>query len=183
MRFHRTPLAGLLVVEPEVHEDERGSFFRIYCAREFEDQGIRFRPVQSNVSRSAEKGTIRGLHFQEAPHQEAKLVHCTRGSLHVVAVDLRPGSETLARSWATGLSAADGRQLYVPAGMANGFQTLEDDCEILYLMSAFHAPAAAAGYRYDDPTFDIEWPLPVTQISQRDLQLPFFDHDCPPADD
>lgn len=182
MRFAATPLEGLWVVEPEPTTDERGSFARIYCEREFEECGISFRPVQSNVSVNRRRGTLRGLHLQRPPHGEAKLMRCIRGSIHVVVVDVRSQSSTLAESFSIRLSASEGQQLYVPEGLANGFQTLEDDSEVLYLMSEFYEPAAGDGYRYDDPTFAISWPLPVSSVSEHDLQLPLFDRRALEAD-
>ena len=175
MRFSATPIEGLWVIEPEPATDERGSFARIFCTREFEERGISFRPVQSNVSTNRFRGTLRGLHLQRPPHAEAKLMRCVRGSVHVAAVDVRPQSSTLAESFTIRLSASEGPQLYIPEGMANGFQTLEDDSEVLYLMSEFYEPEAGHGYRYDDPTFAIAWPLPVSSISESDLALPNFD--------
>ena len=175
LKFSATPIEGLWVIVPEPAADERGSFARIFCEREFSEHGITFRPLQSNVSTSRRRGTLRGLHLQRPPHQEAKLMRCIRGSIHVAAVDVRPPSSTLAESFSIRLSASEAPQLYVPEGVANGFQTLEDDSEVLYLMSELYEPEASDGYRYDDPTFAISWPLPVSSISERDLQLPNFD--------
>ncbi len=175
MKFSATPLDGLWVIEPQPVTDERGSFARIFCEREFEERGLSFRPVQSNLSTNRLRGTLRGLHLQRPPHGEAKLMRCIRGSIHVVAVDVRSRSSTRAKSFSIRLSASEGRQLYVPEGLANGFQTLENDSEVLYLMSEFYEPTAGGGYRYDDPTFAVSWPLPVSSVSENDLRLPFFD--------
>lgn len=158
-----------------MHGDERGSFARTFCVREFSEAGLETSFVQHSSSCTRAKGTVRGMHFQRAPHEEVKLVRCVRGSVLDVIVDLRPQSPTY-RKWAGfELSEQNRTQLYIPKGFAHGFQTLTDDVEILYLISAFHAPDAAAGYRYDDPAFDISWPLPITVMAAKDLAWPGFD--------
>jgi dTDP-4-dehydrorhamnose 3,5-epimerase len=172
--FEPTPLAGAYLIELERHEDDRGFFARTFCQRELAEHQLEASFVQCNVSFNSRRGTLRGLHFQAPPHGEAKLVRCTRGSLFDVIVDLRPDSESLAQHFAVVLSAAEGNQLYIPEGFAHGFQTLEDDTEVFYQMSAFYVPEAARGYRFDDPTFAIAWPQPVTCISEKDRQLPFY---------
>ena len=149
-------VAGAGVVEPTPHQDARGRFMRAWCLRDFADRGIAFTPLQANMSRSAHKGTIRGLHHQAAPALEAKLVRCTRGSIFDVVVDLRPDSPTY-RSWhGCELSAENGRMLYVPEGCAHGCQSLLDDTEVHYMTSAFYAPAEVRGLRYDDPAIGID---------------------------
>jgi dTDP-4-dehydrorhamnose 3,5-epimerase len=177
MLFKETRLKGAYEIGIELHPDERGSFARTYCWREFEALGLNPRVVQCNVSCNRRRGTLRGMHYQEAPNEEAKLIRCTRGALYDVIVDLRPDSPTLRQWVAVELSAQPGKpsgMLYVPAGFAHGFQTLEDDTEIFYQMSEFYAPEAARGFRWNDPTFGIEWPEPVRVISDRDRSYPDF---------
>ena len=181
MIFHETPLAGAWVIEAERHEDDRGFFARTFCRREFEARGLVAPTAQCNLSYNAVQGTLRGLHFQAAPHEEDKLVRCTRGAIFDAIVDLRPASETYRQSFTVALTADNHHQLYVPKGFAHGFQTLEDDTEVFYQMSAFYAPGHGRGYRYDDPAFDIPWPLPVTKISEKDLALPKLSEVPPPG--
>jgi dTDP-4-dehydrorhamnose 3,5-epimerase len=167
-------LPGAFAVELERHADERGFFARTFCAREFAAAGLDVRVVQANLSWNAKQGTLRGLHWQAAPHAEAKLVRCVRGRVFDVLVDVRPDSPAFRRHVALELTA-DGREaVYIPAGVAHGFLTLEDDCELHYQMTEFHAPEAARGARYDDPAFAIPWPAPVAVISARDLAWPPF---------
>ena len=145
---------------------------RAWCAREFAENGINFSPVQANLGFSIKKGTIRGMHFQNEPALEAKLVRCTRGRMFDVALDLRPNSETYGKWYATELSADNGKLLLVPEMFAHGYQTLEDDTEMHYMTSAFYAPSAATGVRFDDPFFDIKWPMDPTVISEQDRNWP-----------
>jgi dTDP-4-dehydrorhamnose 3,5-epimerase len=154
--------------------DERGFFARTFCVQEFEAQGLETRFVQHSTSLTVRQGSVRGMHFQRAPHEEVKLVRCAKGAVHDVLIDLRPGSPTYRRWESYELTAENRRQLYVPAGLAHGFQTLMPDTEVGYLISAFYAPAAAAGVRYDDPAFGIRWPLPVADISAKDRAWPDF---------
>lgn len=175
MKFVPLPLAGAYLVEPERIIDERGSFARVWCGDEFAAHGIAMQAVQASVSRNAQKGTLRGLHFQWPPSQEGKLVRCERGRIHDVAVDLRPDSPTFTRHYACELDALSGRALYIPPGFAHGFQTLEDDCDVHYTMSDAHRPELAGGVRYDDPAFGIAWPLPAARIALRDRTCPDFD--------
>jgi dTDP-4-dehydrorhamnose 3,5-epimerase len=172
--FTATEPAGVVIIEPERVEDERGFFARSFCAREFAARGLDPRVAQCNVSFNRTRGTLRGLHFQHPPHTETKLVRCTRGALYDVAVDLRPDSPTFLVHIAVELSARNGRMLYVPEGFAHGFQTLEDDTEVFYQMSAAFSPDAAGGVRWNDPAFAIEWPLEVSAISERDRTYPDF---------
>jgi dTDP-4-dehydrorhamnose 3,5-epimerase len=174
MIFRETPLAGAWVLEPERFEDERGFFARTYCRRDFEARGLDPAIAQCSVSFNHRRGTLRGLHFQIAPHEEVKLVRATRGAIWDVIVDLRPGSPTLRRHFAAVLSAENRHELYIPQGMAHGFQTLEDATEVFYQISEPYAPESARGYRWDDPAFAIPWPEPVTVISEKDLNLPLF---------
>jgi dTDP-4-dehydrorhamnose 3,5-epimerase len=175
MRFLETSLAGAFVVELDRHQDERGFFARSFCTAEFAAAGLNAVFVQCNVSFNAHRGTIRGMHWQAAPHEEAKLVRCTRGSLHDVLVDLRPTSPTHRKWMAVELSAANHRQLYVPPGIAHGFQTLEPDTEVFYLMSASFHPECARGLRWDDPTLAIEWPIAGPVLSERDRAWPLLE--------
>lgn len=174
MTFRETPLAGAFVIEPERIADERGFFARTFCQEAFASHGLEPTVAQANVSFNHGRGTLRGLHFQRPPHAEAKLVRVTAGAIFDAIVDLRPGSPTFRGSFAIVLSAENRLALYVPRGFAHGFQTLVDASEVFYQMSTpYHAPAAA-GYRYDDPTFGLDWPLPVSVVSDRDRALPLF---------
>jgi dTDP-4-dehydrorhamnose 3,5-epimerase len=172
--FTETPLPGIYVVEPERREDERGFLARTYCLREFTSHGLTLTVAQSNISYNARRGTVRGLHWQAAPHAEVRLVHCTRGAVYDVLVDLRRNSPAFRQWLGLRLSADDHRMLYVPEGVAHGFQTLEDDTELCYLMSTFYEPAFARGLRWNDPTLAIDWPLRDVTISPRDAALPLL---------
>ena len=175
MKFRECEVAGAWVIEPTPLEDQRGRFMRAWCQREFAEHAIDFVPLQANMAFSIRKGTIRGLHYQALPALEAKLVRCTRGAIFDVVVDLRPGSPTY-RSWyGTFLSADNGHMLYVPEGCAHGCQSMEDDAEIYYLTSAVYSPDDARGVRYDDPAFEIRWPLPVSSISDQDCSWPLLE--------
>lgn len=174
MRFTAASLAGVMLVEPEPARDARGYFARTFCVREFAAQGLETGFVQHSVSQSATRGTVRGMHFQRDPHGEVKVVTCLRGAIRDVLVDLRPGSPTYRQWEGFDLTAENRRSLYVPKGVAHGFQTLLDATEVGYLISAFYAPEAASGVRHDDPAFGIEWPLPVSVISDKDLAWPGF---------
>ena len=172
MRFTETSLHGAIIVDPTPHEDARGRFMRAWCAHEFSDHGIEFNPVQANMGFSVTKGTIRGMHFQEAPALEAKLVRCTRGSMFDVVLDLRPNSKTYGQWYGTELTAENGRMLFVPELCAHGYQTLEENTEVHYMTSAFYTPSAARGARFDDPFFAIKWPLTPTVVSEQDRNWP-----------
>jgi dTDP-4-dehydrorhamnose 3,5-epimerase len=169
-----TAVAGAFLVEIERLADHRGFFARTWCAREMEAHGLVSRLVQCSVSFNKTAGTLRGLHYQAAPHGETKLVRCTRGAIHDVVVDLRPDSPTFLRHLAVTLSAESRAAVYVPEGCAHGFQTLEDDTEVFYQMSAFHAPEHARGVRWDDPAFAIAWPPAERIMSARDASYPDF---------
>lgn len=175
MRFLETPLAGAFLIELDRHSDGRGYFARTWCRREFEAHGLVGDFPQANLSLSEEAGTIRGMHYQEPPHAEAKLVRCLRGALHDVIIDLRLGSETFGQHYGVDLSEKDYRALYVPAGFAHGFQTHVDRTEAHYMVSEFYTPAAERGVRFDDPTFGIHWPRPVSRISEKDKNWPLLD--------
>lgn len=173
MRFLDTPLAGAFVLELQRREDERGFFARYWCEQEAARQGIHVCWVQMNLSWNARQGTLRGLHFQIKPHDEAKLVRCSRGAIFDVIVDLRQGSPTLGRWFAVTLSAAAQNLLYIPAGFAHGFQTLSDDVEVVYHMSRPHHPGSARGIRWDDPDLGIPWPKCARRIiGERDRAWP-----------
>ena len=174
MRFTATKLAGAYIIEPQLHEDDRGLFARTYCAREFRNQGLAGTFVQCNTSWNAHAGTVRGLHYQLPPACEAKLVRCTAGSLWDVIVDVRPDSPTYLQYAGVELTAKNRRALYIPEMFAHGFQTMEDGTEVFYQMSEFYAPELAVGLRYDDPQLRISWPLPVVSLSDRDRTLPLL---------
>jgi dTDP-4-dehydrorhamnose 3,5-epimerase len=162
------------VIEPERLEDERGFFARTFCQAEFEVHGLNVRTAQCNVSFNKRKGTLRGMHFQDGPFSEAKLVRCTAGSIYDVIIDLRPSSPTFKMHAALELSAQNRRMIYVPEGFAHGFQTLEDNSEVFYQMSEFYAPEQARGVRWDDPAFGIVWPVDNRTIADRDRNYPNF---------
>jgi dTDP-4-dehydrorhamnose 3,5-epimerase len=174
MRFNETPLAGAYVVELDPIIDERGMFARTFCAREFRERKLVDTFVQCNTSWNVRRGTLRGMHYQLPPSCEVKLVRCTSGSVWDVIVDVRPGSPTYLRHFAVELSAANRRALYIPEMFAHGFQTLVDGSEVFYQMSEFYAPERAAGLRFDDPRLAVDWPLPVTSVSPKDLQWPLL---------
>lgn len=172
MRFAGTGVAGAAVIDPNPHVDKRGRFMRAWCAKEFAENGIEFEPVQANLGFSITRGTVRGMHFQEAPASEAKLVRCSRGAIFDVVLDLRPESKSYGAWHGVELSAENGRMLYVPEGCAHGYQTLETCTEMHYMTSAFYAPNAVRGVRFDDPAFEIVWPLAVTEMSEQDRNWP-----------
>lgn len=175
MIFRETGLAGSWIIDLEPIEDERGFFARSFCIDEFAEHGLAPVGAQCNVSYNRVAGTLRGMHFQHAPHEEAKLVRCTTGAIHDVIVDIRPGSPTFGSHIGVELNARNRRMLYVPRGFAHGFLTLEDHTEVFYQMSSVYVPGFAAGLRYDDPVLGIEWPRPVRVISDRDRDYPPFD--------
>jgi dTDP-4-dehydrorhamnose 3,5-epimerase len=169
VKFHEAPLAGAFVIELDRLEDERGFFARSFCTMEFARAGLFTHIAQCNVSFNSQAGTLRGLHYQAAPHQEAKLVRCTAGALYDVIVDLRSNSSTYLRWFGIELEARNWKMLYVPEGFAHGFQTLADATEVLYMMSARHHPDSARGIRWDDPAINIRWPHAKRRlISDRD---------------
>ncbi|MBL6749658.1 MAG: dTDP-4-dehydrorhamnose 3,5-epimerase [Nevskia sp.] len=175
MKFADTPLPGVVVIEPEPIVDERGFFARLFCAREFAAHGLVPHLEQYSVSFSARAGTLRGMHYQAEPHAEAKLVRCTSGAIYDVALDLRSDSPSFKRWFAVELSAGNRRALYLPQGCAHGFQTLCDDVEVSYGISAPYVPAAARGVRWDDPAFGIEWPAAACRtMAERDRTYPDF---------
>ena len=175
MNFLESKVSGAWTIEPTPHTDHRGRFFRAWCVEEFAAHGIHFTPLQANMGTSHQAGTVRGMHYQVAPAEEAKLVRCTRGAVFDVLVDLRPGSVTYGQWFGTELSAGNARMLYVPPLCAHGYQTLEHEAEILYMTSALYRPDAERGLRFDDPTVGIAWPLPPQALSDQDLRWPFLE--------
>ncbi len=172
MIFQPTRLAGAYVIEIERLEDERGFFARAWCQREFAEHGLNPQLAQCNISYNRHRGTLRGMHFQAAPYEEAKLVRCTQGAIYDVIVDLRRDSPTYLGHFGVTLTPAARNMLYVPEGFAHGFLTLADDTEVFYQMSEFYAPGAARGFRWDDPAVGIAWPGAIQVISERDAAYP-----------
>lgn len=179
MIFHPTNLQDATLVEAVVRGDERGSFARTMDRTLFEEQGLNADFVQQNTSVSAARGTLRGMHFQLRPHTEAKFVRCIRGAIVDVIVDLRRGSPTFMQHGKFELSATNNRMLYVPEGFAHSFQTLVEDCEVTYLVTASYAPEGERGLRWNDPRLGIDWPLPVATISPKDASWPLLETDEP----
>lgn len=175
MRFQQLELAGAWLIALDPARDNRGHFARTFCEKEFGDMGLETRFAQHSTSFTRNAGSVRGLHYQRAPNLETKLVRCTRGAIYDVIVDLRRFSPTFGRWTAVELAADREVQLYIPPGFAHGFQTLEPDTEILYLISPPYVPGGAAGIKHDDAGLAVAWPLPVTDISDRDCALPPFD--------
>ena len=174
MIFHETKLAGVFDVRLDPRRDERGFFARSWCEQEFESHGLNPKLVQCNISFNVRQGTLRGMHYQDEPHQEAKLVRCTQGAIYDVAVDLRPQSATFKQWFAAVLSAENRHMLYIPEGCAHGFLTLCDKSEVFYQMSEFYHPDSARGVRFDDPAFQVVWPEAIEVISERDRTYPNF---------
>jgi len=177
VKLEQTSLEGAWIATPEKTVDERGWFARTFDARSFRDQGLELEVVQANASFNAKEGTLRGLHFQRSPHAEAKLISCVRGTVWDVAVDIRPGSPTYCSWHAVELSDENGLAFFIPGGMAHGFQTLTDNCELHYLMGHEYVADAGDGVRWDDLAFGIQWPEPPAggrTISGRDLCFPDF---------
>jgi dTDP-4-dehydrorhamnose 3,5-epimerase len=174
MIFEQTPIDGVWVVKPDRLEDERGFFARLWDRDVFAERGLNPELAQCSISYNSKRGTLRGMHYQAAPHQEAKLVRCTSGAMFDVALDLRPGSATFGASFGTTLSAEHRNALYVPEGCAHGFLTLADSTEVHYQISVPYAPDAARGVRWNDPAFGISWPDRVSVISKRDRMYPDF---------
>src|SRR5262245_57983104 len=174
MRFTQTKLKGAFIIEPEKLEDERGFFARSWCEREAAAYGLNPKWVQCNISFNKQKATLRGMHYQSAPSEEAKLVRCTMGAIYDVIIDLRPKSSTFRQWLAAELSAENRRMLYIPEGFAHGFLTLDHSAEIFYQMSEFYAPGYAKGVRWSDPAFTIVWPTDICVISDKDRNYPDF---------
>ena len=174
MIFTKTGLQGATIIDVERREDARGYFGRTYCEREFESNGLPTGMVQTNMSLTRRLGTLRGMHYQSAPHAEDKLVRCVRGAIWDAIVDIRPESPTYCQWIGVELSEANGRMLLVPKGFAHGFVTLTDDAAVNYQVSAFYTPASEHGARHDDPAFAIDWPVPVLDMSDKDRNWPNF---------
>ena len=175
MIFTGTPIDGAWILDLERRGDERGFFARVWCQSEFRSRGLTADFVQCNTSHSVYRGTVRGLHYQIAPHEEVKLVRCIRGRIFDVIVDLRPASASYLRWFGAELTADNRRMLYVPTGCAHGYETLEDDTEVEYPVSAAYVAAAEKGVRWDDPRFQIAWPEPPRHLSGKDRAWPDFD--------
>jgi dTDP-4-dehydrorhamnose 3,5-epimerase len=172
--FRETKLPGAFVIELQKQEDERGFFARSWCHKEFEAHGLNPRMVQCNVSFNKVKGTLRGMHYQVPPCAEAKLVRCTRGAIYDVIVDLRRESPSYKQHLSEILSSNNYKALFIPEGFAHGFQTLEDNSEVFYQMSEFYSPEHQRGLRYNDPAFEVSWPIEATVISDRDRNYENF---------
>lgn len=174
MIYKETKLKGAFIIELERIEDERGFFARTFCRNEFEAYGLNPRLVQCSVSFNKKKGTLRGMHYQIAPHQEVKLVRCTRGAIYDVMLDLRPGSPTFKQWVSVELTAENRRMVYVPEGLAHGFQTLQDQTEVVYQISEFYYSETACGVRWDDSFFGIQWPSKPLIMSRKDASYPDY---------
>lgn len=174
MFFEETFIEGVYVIEQEIKSDERGFFSRAFCANEFEKMGLSSKCLQASRSFSSLKGTLRGMHYQLEPHAETKLVQCTRGSLYDVALDLRENSPTFGKSVGRCLSDKNRKMMYIPKGCAHGFITLENDTEIFYIVSQFYDSKSERGVRWNDPLFQIEWPISPSVLSPKDLSYPDF---------
>ena len=174
MKFEEAKLKGLYVIEPEIHVDERGYFTRIFCKKEFTENGISFNIVQINRSLNKKQGTIRGMHFQKSPKAEDKIIQCIKGKIYDVAIDLRQDSPTYGEWFAEELSEENKKMFLIPKGFAHGFQTLTDSCEILYFMSEFYSPQYESGVRWNDPFFNIKWPIKDPILSEKDKNWPLI---------
>jgi dTDP-4-dehydrorhamnose 3,5-epimerase len=170
----RTPIDGVAILEPELRSDDRGFFARTFCVTEFAEAGLVTTVEQSNLSFNHRAGTLRGMHYQVAPHPEAKLVRCTAGAVVDIIVDMRPDSATRLQHVKVELSAANRRALYVPPYFAHGYQTLTDGTEVAYQVGGAYAPEAERGLRWDDPELGLDWPLPVSVISAKDASWPLL---------
>jgi len=173
--FIETLFADAWVIELERRGDDRGYFARAFCTREFAERGLPTEFVQSNLNASTAPGTMRGLHFQRAPHEEAKFVRCVAGAIYDVIVDIRPGSPTYLQSFGIELTPQNGRAVFLPKGFAHGFLTLAPDSTAFYMSDAYYTPDAEGGFRHDDPTLGIDWPIRVTTVSDKDRSWPLID--------
>lgn len=174
MIFTETMLSGAFIIDLERREDDRGFFARVFCQNEFTDHGLKPLIAQANIAFNKRKGTLRGMHFQFPPAAETKLVRCTRGAIVDIIVDLRPESPTYLQHVAVELSADNHRALYVPERFAHGYQVLEDITETSYQVGEFYTPEAEGGLRHDDPRLGLTWPLPVTEITEKDQAFPLL---------
>lgn len=175
MKFRPTPILGAMLIELEPRNDPRGSFARAFCRREFESAGIDFEIAQCNLARSHRAGTVRGLHYQTEPALERKVVRCIAGAILDVLVDVRPGSASYGRSYALELDPVHRASIYVPAGIAHGYQTLQDSTEVFYMTDQYYSPGHENGVRFDDPALGIRWPLPPRDVTERDRSWPLLD--------
>jgi len=175
MKFTETRLQGAFIIELERLADARGFFARTWCQREFETHGLNPALAQCNISFNAKRGTLRGMHHQTAPHEEAKLVRCTMGAIYDVIIDLRPASPTYMEWESVELTSQNRTMLYIPEAFSHGFLTLADDTEVFYQMSQFYAPECAAGIRWNDPQFNITWPEDIHIIAEKDMQFPDYE--------
>ena len=176
MKFTEAPIHGAYTINVNRIGDERGYFGRLWCQKEFEDMGLNATICQSNIGVSTSAGTLRGLHYQKPPHQEVKIIRCSRGAIFAVIVDLRADSPTFKQWFGTELTAENATMLYVPEGCATGYLTLVDDTEIYYHATEFYAPESATGVRYNDPSFSIKWPGEIKVLSDNDINWPDFSH-------
>jgi len=174
MRITQTKLEGLYLIEPELHEDERGYFARTFCLEELQKRGLKFEIVQVSMSFNKRAGTIRGMHFQKPPKEEGKIVQCLKGAIFDVAIDLRASSPTFCRWHGEELTEKNGKMLLVPKGYAHGFQTLANNTKVQYFMSEFYFPSHSFGVRWNDPKFCIKWPMEPTAISEKDKGWPYL---------
>jgi dTDP-4-dehydrorhamnose 3,5-epimerase len=174
MKFSPTPLNGAFLIELEPRADARGMFARAFCAQEFAAHGLETIFVQANVSSNVHAGTVRGMHFQRAPHAEVKLVRCTKGAIYDVIVDMREASSSYMRWFGAELTEENGAMMYVPKGFAHGYQSLSDGATVFYMVSAFYAPQSEGGLRYDDPRLSIAWPRAAADISDKDATWPLL---------
>ncbi len=176
MKFTETKLKGAYVIEVEPIEDERGFFARSWCQKEFAEHGLNPNLVQCNISFNLKQGTLRGMHYQAQPHEEAKLIRCTKGAIYQVVIDIRPDSVTFKQWVAVELTAENRKMLYVSKGMASGFQTLVDDTEVFYQMAEFYNPESAKGIKWNDPTLGVQWPKEALVVSANDRDHPLLDN-------
>jgi dTDP-4-dehydrorhamnose 3,5-epimerase len=172
--FTETKLKGAYIIEIEKLKDHRGFFARAWCQNEFKVQGLTSSVVQANVSSNMKKGTLRGMHYQLSPHEETKLVRCTRGAIYDVIIDLRTASPTYTQWIGVELTEENYKMLYVPENFAHGFQSLKDDTEVTYQVSQFYTPGSESGIRWDDPAFSLKWPIEVQVISDKDKSWPDY---------
>lgn len=174
MLFTPIPIDGAFLIDLEPRADDRGSFARAFCRREFADHGIVFDVAQANLARTRHAGTVRGLHYQEAPAEEQKLVRCIAGAVHDALVDMRPGSPSYRCVYSVRLDAAARQALFIPGGVAHGYQALVDDTEFMYMTDQYYAPGLEKGVRFDDPALGIAWPLPPRDVADRDRRWPLL---------
>lgn len=174
MIFTETILKGAFIIEVKRLEDERGFFGRAWCKKEMDDHGLNANAVQANVSYNKVKGTLRGMHFQVAPYSETKMVRCTSGAIYDVIIDIRPESPTFKKWFGIELTEENFKMLYVPEGFAHGFITLKDHSSVHYMVTEYYTPGAEGGLRYNDPSFNIEWPMQPVIVSEKDKNHPLF---------